>query len=126
MINEALQAKFTMFDALGIFQHHDAITGTGMQRIADYYSKMLGDAVEKNNHVLSKIMEKTLGTETKVCDMQGLNLANCRANFDINTELHINVYNPSTLNKNFLRVKVPIGSYEVSRNHQSGQKRVES
>jgi hypothetical protein len=38
-----------MLDRIGIVQHHDAVTGTGKDRVADDYSHKIFTGMEINN-----------------------------------------------------------------------------
>jgi len=53
-----LQASFTMFDALGVSQHHDAVTGTGKQAVANDYALRMYKAFEKSNVEYASIVEE--------------------------------------------------------------------
>ena len=39
-----------MFNAMGINQHHDAITGTGNQHVANDYARFLYKAMDINSN----------------------------------------------------------------------------
>ena len=51
---------------MGILQHHDAITGTEKQFVADDYTMMISKAKAKSNIVYSKLLKDRLKAETGI------------------------------------------------------------
>lgn len=45
-----------MLDAMGIAQHHDAITGTAKQHVSNDYTTLLYNAIEKNNLIYEEML----------------------------------------------------------------------
>lgn len=45
-----------MLDAMGVNVHHDAVTGTAKQFVADDYAYMLFNAIRGNNVLYSQII----------------------------------------------------------------------
>ena len=52
-----------MFDAMGVFQHHDAVTGTAKQLVADSYAIELANAIEESSseyyRLIAELTEKS-------------------------------------------------------------------
>jgi hypothetical protein len=48
-MTDIMNANYQMLDRIGIVQHHDAVTGTGKQRVADDYSHKIYTGIEINN-----------------------------------------------------------------------------
>lgn len=42
-----------MMDVMGVMQHHDAVTGTGKQAVANNYNHRIYQGMENNNEVFS-------------------------------------------------------------------------
>lgn len=57
-------------DILGVYQHHDAVSGTANQHTADNYEKHMDIAIEKNfityADYMQKNLEQTTGTQGQV------------------------------------------------------------
>ena len=51
-----IQNKEIMLDAIGIMQHHDAITGTAKQAVADDYHRILKSAMHQNNILYAELI----------------------------------------------------------------------
>lgn len=50
------EANYAMMDSMGINQHHDAISGTGRQRIADDYAFKIYKSMDINNKVYNELL----------------------------------------------------------------------
>ena len=61
-IDEILQAKDALLDIMGVYQHHDAVSGTERQHVANNYVEKLSKAMNANNKVYSKRLTEHLAT----------------------------------------------------------------
>jgi len=55
-----LNVNYDMLDKIGIVQHHDAVTGTGKQAVADDYSFKLYTGMVENNKEYSKMIAENV------------------------------------------------------------------
>jgi len=119
-----------MFDAMGIYQHHDSITGTARQHVADDYTRRLKEGMTASNQVYTDLMAEKIklrsGLEAddwalcsekygtyKTCPTA--NYAMYRLRGDSNDggetiEFNAVAHNPSTVQQNIQRFKVKPGS----------------
>lgn len=51
-----------MTDVVGIVQHHDGVTGTGKQHVANDYAKRVLKGIETTNTVYADIIERLAST----------------------------------------------------------------
>lgn len=57
---EILGAHEDMMNNIGIMQHHDAITGTGKQRVADDYMNRMYKSMNQNSKTYSAMVQETI------------------------------------------------------------------
>jgi len=104
-------------EALGIMQHHDAVSGTEKQHVAEDYARILHQGLDECHKTASSYYQKelTLGSQSlpEISHCQ-LNISQCSVSESSN-QFVINVYN--SLSKNvdkYVRVPVEEGVvYEV-------------
>ena len=101
-------------EAMGVMQHHDAVTGTEKQHVAFNYAKMLDSAMLQCRHVISESYRKLFPTQTKeqheFCPY--LNISSCPST-EMGESRTIHLYNPlgHRLVNRTIRVPVKDGYY---------------
>ncbi|XP_075234905.1 lysosomal alpha-mannosidase-like [Lycorma delicatula] len=108
--DEELVLSRAMADA----QHHDAVSGTEKQHVADDYASYLYEGFENCKKILTAAYTKWAGTEVpeqKFC--LWTNISTC-AESELSSKFVISVYNPLAQPvSTYLRVPVLGGSYKV-------------
>jgi hypothetical protein len=97
-----LDATFSMMDAVGILQHHDAITGTAKQAVADNYDLIMAEANAINdvqyNMVIGEIVEgeMQLSGSWVQCERTNDTYEACPI-ASADEDLYVAVHNPSSI-----------------------------
>jgi lysosomal alpha-mannosidase len=107
-------------EALGVNQHHDAVSGTGKQVVAFDYALQLSKGIKKCEQVINKAYQKLLPKTTGITDIpnqafcQTLNVSSCEIT-ENNSKVTITLYNPIARNvEQYIRLPVVLGnSYQV-------------
>lgn len=116
--NTHIQHLNFMKESMGIMQHHDAVTGTEKQKVADDYARRLSVAFRAcgtntkaalNN--LAKRNQKAEELEFKSCPL--LNISSCSIS-ETEDNFIVTIYNPLSFKLNFdVRFPVNGNGYQV-------------
>ena len=116
---KCMESLFDLEDSLGVAQHHDAISGTAKQHVANDYAKRLSAGINKASIYMAKKMKKLLldegATETFLHDFgycQLLNETICEISEEASRngrDLYIVVYNALASVKSAI-VGIPVTS----------------
>ena len=55
-----------MLDTMGVTQHHDGITGTAKQHVADDYNFRVFNSTQANNKVYANLIDEIVKSQTTV------------------------------------------------------------
>jgi len=121
-VNETLSAQYSMLDSMGIYQHHDAVTGTAMTHVAQDYNMRLYNSMKfASNPVYAKTLQDVLlSQKTKVksqdwqwCERLNGTYLDCPVSQNPQSNFLIAAHNPSMLNQSYFKAKVSHGNYAV-------------
>ena len=106
LLDKPPQNAELLHEAVAIVQHHDAITGTEKQHVANNYHKRLHDAVQDSFESLdiTPVYETDLDDIT-LCPL--MNISQCPTTENIQTSLTVQVYNPLPRSRSH-NVRIPV------------------
>eukprot|EP00547_Thalassionema_nitzschioides_P006974 CAMPEP_0194203020 /NCGR_PEP_ID=MMETSP0156-20130528/2917_1 /TAXON_ID=33649 /ORGANISM="Thalassionema nitzschioides, Strain L26-B" /LENGTH=1049 /DNA_ID=CAMNT_0038928679 /DNA_START=43 /DNA_END=3192 /DNA_ORIENTATION=- len=126
------QPLFDLEDALGVAQHHDAVSGTAKQHVANDYAKRLQMGINKAASYMATIIKRTILQETSINSLkdfgfcQLLNETICDISESASKrgeDLYIVVYNGLASSRSVV-IAVPVSSpgiYEVFKVENNGE-----
>lgn len=111
-------------DALGILQHHDAVTGTAKQAVADNYNSRLYKGMQANNQVLAQVIDEiakallpqlTTKEAWQWCVRENSTYLDCpTAEYDKKANIIVAAFNPANNQSDYLSFPVRHGNYDVA------------
>jgi hypothetical protein len=117
-------AKFAMLDVVGIVQHHDAITGTAKQHVANNYAQRISQGMGVANPVYASVIDKVAQTtgldsaQWQRCARQNGTYLDCPIADYAQSQSYsmiVATHNPSTLFMDNNEIKVPHGHFTVEQ-----------
>ncbi|KAJ4433196.1 hypothetical protein ANN_15453 [Periplaneta americana] len=104
-------------EAMGVMQHHDAITGTEKQHVAEDYMRILTNAFEdargSAEKSLNQLISQDASNNVEVFNCLELNVSSCDVT-ENQEKFVVTVYNPLSHEVNhFVRLPVPSATYTV-------------
>ncbi|XP_047001000.1 lysosomal alpha-mannosidase-like [Schistocerca americana] len=104
-------------DIMGIYQHHDAITGTEKQNVCDDYNLMLYDGFQHCGKIVDRALNKISAGGVSTLSFSSCLLSNI-SQCDISessSNFVVTVYNPlSQATSYYVRIPVQDGTYSVT------------
>jgi hypothetical protein len=113
---------FQLTDALGVVQHHDAVSGTAKQHVADDYSKRLAAGMESASGFLIQTLRQGMLDLENLMYCPLLNETVCEVSEQITsneTQLYVLVYNPLASEKSTI-VRLPVSTESTYRVERMG------
>lgn len=121
-----------MLNELGINQHHDAVTGTGRQDVADDYAFRLWRGMKQNNEVYGDLINDkvkafsgfTAGDDWVVCAKTNATYLDCPVSSLTQSTwtMNVAVHNPSSVDTTWSKIAVPAGEYSAESFNVETQK----
>ena len=114
----ASQCEFDLHRAMGLMQHHDAVTGTEKQVVAEDYALRLGLAVDRCQRENIETLVDDSGLDHDQLDLSltscpRLNISECEVS-ELADQFVIVIYNPMSRPINqYVRVPVTDAAYDV-------------
>eukprot|EP00977_Amphora_coffeiformis_P018464 scaffold6506_cov171-Amphora_coffeaeformis.AAC.12 len=108
---------FALEDALGVAQHHDAISGTAKQHVADDYSKRLQAGLNQASGFMSNVLKGLMLDTNNTSSLpnlmycQLLNETKCAVSEEatVTDDMYVIVYNPVAIERS-VNVRLPVAS----------------
>jgi hypothetical protein len=114
-----------MLDVMGLNQHHDAVSGTSRQIVADDYVWRISKAMNENSEEYTRLVTDKVKLETgmitdgegwKQCQMTNSTWLDCPVSHysdEKNFTMSVAIHNPSTNDMKKVKIAVPKGNYEA-------------
>ncbi|XP_006875234.1 PREDICTED: lysosomal alpha-mannosidase-like [Chrysochloris asiatica] len=106
-------------EAMAVLQHHDAVSGTSRQFVADDYARQLAEGWGKCEVLLSSALAQLIGSEEQFTFCHKLNYSICLLS-QTTSRFHIIVYNPLGRRVN-LMLRLPVSTSNFLVLHPNGQ-----
>ncbi|CAG5074046.1 Similar to MAN2B1: Lysosomal alpha-mannosidase (Macaca fascicularis) [Cotesia congregata] len=106
-------------EAMGVMQHHDAVTGTEKQHVAEDYARLLYSSFNYGTKIVSKAISRMLKINPQAPDAEFhscflLNISSCVFT-ESSGNFVVTLYNPASQSmSNYIRVPVNGNAYKVS------------
>ena len=105
---------------MGINQHHDGVSGTAKQHVADDYNYRIYTGVQKSNqlysHYLGNMVNQMAGVSTTQwlwCDRLNGTYMDCPIANYANIDQVVSIHNPTTVDWSYVKLKVQFGFYRA-------------